>query len=157
MPSRALAILMSVSCVTGCYTGDSATLSSTPTVVDSTPTVFAPPNGAPAHGPRNRVTICVAPQYHLSSAVSGPVLVREDGSPIVLRVFVVFADAPRRPLELVGYSGCPPHGFGPIYSENVPEARGARAQGVEVSANGPVQIESMAWWSGDPRRLPNLP
>ena len=157
MQVRRLASLLSVSCVAGCYSGDSSTLSSTRTVVDSAPVVFAPANGAPAHGPTNRATICVAPQYHLRTAASGAVLVREDGSPIILRVFVVFANAPRRQLEFSGYRICSGHGLGPVYSENVPEARGAQAKGIEVTANGPVQVEAVTWWSGDPRRLPDLP
>ena len=154
---RLLAIPLSVSCVAGCYTGDHSTISSTRTVVDSAPVVFAPAGGAPAHGPTNRATICMAPQYRLRTAASGAVLVRDNGSPIILRVFVVFADAPRRQLDFSGYRICPGHGLGPVYSENVPEARRARAKGIVVSANGPVQVESVTWWSGDPRRLPDLP
>jgi len=66
----------------------------------------------------------------------------------------------RRPAAAVGtrgYSGCARHISGLTCSEDVPEAPGARARGIEVSANGPVQVDSVAWWSGDPRKLPVLP
>jgi hypothetical protein len=155
---RILEVLIGASFAASCYAGDSLTLSSIGTIVDSTPVVFAPPNGAPAHGPTNRVTICVAPRYQLTNVgFSEPMFVREDRSAIILRVFVVFANAPRRPLERSGYTGCARHMSGLTYSEEVPEASGARARGIEVSANGPVQVDSVVWWSGDPRKLPVLP
>jgi hypothetical protein len=158
MRRRVLAILIAASFVTGCYTGDSSTLSSTGTLVDSTPVVFALADGAPAHGPTNRVRICVAPEYRFSRVgLSTPMLVRGDESAIVLRVFVVLAEGPRRRLEPAGYQSCGRRAWGLAYSEVVPEVAGVRAKGIEVSSNGPVQIDSVIWWSGDPRKLPVLP
>jgi hypothetical protein len=121
--------------------------------------LFAPTNGAPAHGPVNEATICVAPEYQFSpaSASRPPVLLRQDRSQIVMRASVVFADAPRRTLIPTGYAGCAHHGWGIVFTEHVPEGDRSRAKGVELWANGPVQVDSIGWWSGDPRKRTTLP
>lgn len=158
MRYHGLAVLIGLLLLAACYTGDYSTLSATSTVVDTSPVLFGPANGVPAHGPTNRATICLAPSNRFSlPGVSTPMLVRNDGTPIVMQVYVVFGGAPRRLLTLAGYAGCGRHAHGMQFVETVPEAAGARARGIEMTSNGPVQVDSVWWWSGDARKLPVMP
>jgi hypothetical protein len=127
---------------------DNVVLASQPTVVDTTPKLFASPDGIPTHGPRNRVIVCLAPQFQFRFSTSGPVLVRPDMSTIIIHVVLVLADGTRHPLEQAGFSVCGHQRKAMQFAEDVTVDAKARARGIEAWADAPVQVDSIAWWSG---------
>jgi hypothetical protein len=156
---RPFIVIFSV--VTSACAGKTVTVTNQDVQIGPAPVDITPPGGLRIDGRRNEATLVLAKGYHLF-ATPGPnskiVLQTPDGTVLLIAVNVLLAGGGEQPMGDNGFrlGNGRDNGQAVVKMINHPTA-GPNAVGLRVSANVPVTIKRVEWWSGDPAKRIDWP